>query len=234
MRGTICAAKSFAFAGILFMLLLEIGFSANRLKMFDNARSSRFAEPQYKGRSLSQWLNDWDTNLRFPDDVPPRSGFTDEQIDAALHAIGTNAFPHLMKWLTAQESPLKQRLNSLLNKQYSIRFRFMSSLEWQCLAETGFQYFGKDARPLQPALIDLTKNRNREIRLGAYEAFFFTRPEDEVFLPVCRRALKEADPRVRAMAQQWFEERFDIQPGNGEPKERSITITRRRMNCRDL
>lgn len=182
----------------------------DRDKTFVAGHAAQFSEPRYKGRSLSQWLNDWDTNLRFPDDVPPRSGFADAQIDAALDAIGTNAFPHLMKWLMTQESPLKERLNSLLNKQYWIRFRFTSALEWQCLAETGFQYFAKDTRPLQPALIDLTKNRNREIRLGAYEAFFFTRPDDGVFLPVCRRALKEADPRARAMAQQWFEERFGL------------------------
>jgi len=183
-------------------LLLATGWSASRLKIFGDTLTARFAEPQYRGRSLSQWLLDWDTNLRFPDDVPPRSGFTDEQIDAALDAIGTNAFPHLMNWLTAQDSPLKERANGLLNKQCWIQFRFASASKRQCLAERGFQYFAKDARSLQPALIELTKKRNREVRLAAYEAFFFTRPEDEVFLPVYRRALKEAG--VRAMARQWL------------------------------
>jgi len=201
-----------AFTGALFVLLLATGWSASRVKIFANAPTARFVELRYAGRSLSQWLNDWDTNLRFPDDVPPRSGFTDEQIDAALDAIGTNAFPHLMNWLTARESPLKERVNGLLNRQCWIQFRFASASEWQCLAERGFQYFAKDARSLQPALIDLTKNRNREIRLVAYEAFFFTRPEDEVFLPVCRRAVKEADPQGQAMARQWFEERFGVWP----------------------
>lgn len=168
-------------------------------------------EPRYANHSLSEWLDAFDSNLHFPDEQRPRSGFTDEEIEAALHAIGERALPHLMNWLQAKDSPLLLQANALLDRQHWIDFRFRRAIEKVCLAEAGFMAFGRDASPVQPALIQLTFSPDADIRALAFEALYFTRPEREVFLPVVHRGLKEQDSGVQAMSAQWFVERFPVE-----------------------
>jgi hypothetical protein len=165
-------------------------------------------EPAYGKHLLSEWLDAYDTNLRFADEVPTRSGFTDEQIDEALNDIGENAFPQLLRWLQARDSPLKLKINSLLGGQPWIRFRFEAAIARQCLAETGFIYYGPSAKAARPTLIQMTLSKDPNERDLGYEGFFFTRPEAHDFLPVAYRALEEPDPDTRAMAAQWTVERF--------------------------
>lgn len=144
-------------------------------------------EPHHANHSLSEWLDASNGNLHFPDEQPPRSGFTDEEIEAALHAIGERALPHLMKWLQAKDSRLLLQANALLDRQNWIDFRFRRAMEKVCLAGTGFMAFAMDARPVEPALIRLTFSPDADMRGLAFQALYFTRPEREVFLPVVYR-----------------------------------------------
>lgn len=163
------------------------------------------AEPIYGGHRLSEWLDAYDTNLRF-DEEDGRRVFSDTEIDTALNAIGEKALPQLLKWVRAKDLPYQRKLNALLERQPWIRFRPTPAIEKQCLASRGFQFYGSFARTLQPALIRLTFSQDPDLRGIAYECFYFSRPDKEVFLPVAYRGL--ADRSVADMTAQWLVERF--------------------------
>lgn len=163
------------------------------------------AEPTFGGRGLSEWLDEYDNNLRF-EEGDGRRKFSDAEIETALNTIGERAFPQLMKWVRAKDSPYRSKLNSLLDRQHWIRFRFTDAMSRQCLASRGFQFYGSFTKPLQPALIRMTSSRNADLRDIAYECFYFSRPDRSVFLPIALRGLQE--PSVAAMTAQWLVERF--------------------------
>ena len=62
-----------------------------------------------------------------------------------------------------------------------------------------------------PELIRLSYSCDTDIRLLAYEAAFFTRPDRELFLPLAARALNEEDGRINVMAAQWMSECFPFE-----------------------
>jgi hypothetical protein len=166
-------------------------------------------EPRYANHRLSEWVDAFDTNQRFSDEISPRSGFTDEEIHKALDAIGEKACPFLMKWLQEKPSPLKDKLNNFLNYHawtHFIHFRFSPSRV--SLAESGFQYYGTVTKTLQPRLIRMTLSQDADRRLCGYEAFYFSRPDKDVFLAVAYRGLSESDSGIRTMTAQWLVERF--------------------------
>lgn len=163
------------------------------------------AEPSYGGQTLSEWLDAYDTNLRF-DEEDGRRRFTDAQIERALQVIGDRAWPQLLKWVRARDLPHQGTLNTWLDRQRWIRFRFIPAIEQQCTASTGFMFYGSRTKPLQRALIRMTYDRDPAQRIIAYECFYFSRPERDVFLPVAIRGLQE--PAVAEMTAQWLAERF--------------------------
>ncbi len=165
-------------------------------------------EPSWKGHSLSEWLDAWDTNLRWPDENPPRSGFTDEQIDEAVQGIGDRALPFLIKWLQAKPGMLETRLSPLLARQQWIRYRFLSADERQRVACNGFQCYATNAQSLLPELIKLRHSQDRSLRVMAYQSAFFTRPPKEIFLPLADQALQDRAADCEDMAVQWMVERF--------------------------
>ncbi len=139
-------------------------------------------EPINKNHRLSEWLAAYRGNLSFPD--KERSpGFTDEQVEKALDAIGEKAWPFLIKWLMEDTSTALRAID-------------------------GFLYYGPTTAPLQPALIQMTFSKDPSFRDSGYEAFYFSQPDKDVFLPVAYRGLRESDSGHRAMTAQWFIQRF--------------------------
>ncbi len=166
-------------------------------------------EPSWKGRSLSKWLDAYDCNLRFDPGDGRRSGFSDAEIEQALNGIGLAALPMMYDWLTMKPSRWKEWGNRQLNRAHWIQFRLKDDApDWQGRAETGFMYYGTNAQPLLPKLLQLSHSRDPELRMVAYEAAFFTRPDREIFLPLATQALKEKDAGDQGMAAQWMVQRF--------------------------
>jgi len=165
------------------------------------------SEPVWNGRPLSEWLAAYDSRLRFDEGDGRRSQLSDEEIEQALDGIGSAALPFLRQWLTAKASRGKMYVNLLLSYQSLTSFR-CEQPNWQGVALTGFMAYGADAQPLLPELIELSRSKDFENRVLAYEAAFFTLPPREIFLPLVTRALEEQDAGVRAMATQWLVERF--------------------------
>jgi hypothetical protein len=165
-------------------------------------------EPVWKGYRLSEWLDAFDNHLRFEEGHGLRSKLTDHEINEALDGIGKRALPTLLAWLKAKPGFLEKQLNPLLCRQRWTQFRFKTALAQRCCAETGFLRFATVAQPLLPELLRLSLSPDPDMRSGAYEAAFFTRPPRDIFLPLAARALEDKAAGCDAMAAQWMKQRF--------------------------
>jgi diadenosine tetraphosphatase ApaH/serine/threonine PP2A family protein phosphatase len=169
------------------------------------------AEPVWHGHYLSQWLNAYNTNLRFPDETPPRSGFSDAEIEEALNGIGDRALFFLIKWLPIEtDNGWRWTVDAWLFRTGLLRFfhDVPEAMDWQGRAINGFMFYGIHALPLLTEVDKLTHSNNADLRMVAYEAAFFSHPPKKLFLPIADRALKENDPKDQAMAAQCMIERF--------------------------
>jgi hypothetical protein len=61
----------------------------------------REREPEYQGKKLSQWIAMWGAG---------KSLREVEEAEAAVHHIGTNGVPLLVRWVTYQRPPWKEKL----------------------------------------------------------------------------------------------------------------------------
>lgn len=88
-------------------------------------------EPIYKGRPLSQWLDDYNSALRVgvPADVQ-----RDKQTaaTAAVRSIGSNAVPFLVRWHTAKDSTFQIEVTKICNRIWNtVHLRPTSNWLWK-------------------------------------------------------------------------------------------------------
>src|SRR5215831_18214601 len=112
----------------------------------------REPEPQYQGRSLSEWL------------VLLNGGYSNEpdismhDAEEAIRHIGTNGLPFFVKWLNYRERPWRTRLHTVCEKlpapvaYHLSRIALGHGTERQWVALFGLYIFGADAKPAIPAL----------------------------------------------------------------------------------
>jgi len=156
-------------------------------------------EPSYQGRRLSTWIYDYFDATR------PHSKFPDPRAtrQAAQHAIkemGTNAIPTLLQWLQATDSPMKTRLNSLLNKQHYVRFRFLTAGQKQSMADLCLQTLGKDALPAVPALIKICQSGGSSQRAWALGSLLSITRDRETVLPLLLDLFHGPDASAQVVA----------------------------------
>jgi hypothetical protein len=119
-------------------------------------RLNRGKEPQYLGRSLSQWLELRSTSNQ-------RRGSDFEAANQAIRAIGTNAIPFLLTWIGYQPQPWQETARRNLSPTAGggglgqslagFRDETMASLAVQ-----GFWALGSNAARALPELTDLMKH----------------------------------------------------------------------------
>lgn len=107
------------------------------------ARSACKAEPQYKGETLSQWLASV-TDFSAPSDNVEALTLKRKQCAAAVHSIGTNALPWLVRWLQS------------------------TNFEGGRLARRGFGMLRQQASAAVPALLEMVNSENAGVRGRAY------------------------------------------------------------------
>jgi hypothetical protein len=124
-------------------------------------------EPRYKGRSLSKWLQVYSDNSMTPD-----SPELTEAVQA-IRAIGTNAFPSLLKWIR-QDPPSWHRAAHRklpLPLTYSPGVKLLidgPGYERANGVMIAFAVLGTNAAPAIPDLVALMKDTNHVDRaMGA-------------------------------------------------------------------
>ncbi len=122
------------------MLILIIAGAALVLWIF---LATHEPQPSYQGRTLSEWLIAYQ-NDRSRSDAP-----------TAVHNIGTNALPVLVKWATYEWPKWRVLLNETAMRfggRPLLRFVSGSPAERQSAALVGFEILGPEAAPAIPAL----------------------------------------------------------------------------------
>lgn len=118
-----------AAGGIIVLLLVVVAASRN-------------SEPRYKNHSLSYWLD----RLAYTD--------TEDEAQEAIRAIGTNAYPFLIKRLLAKDTKLERFLH---RKAPSIWWRNSTGAKYS-QAAVAFGVLGSQMKPWVPELIQWLTN----------------------------------------------------------------------------
>ena len=140
----------------------------------------------------------------------------------ALDAIDARALPCLLQWLqTENHDKWRWKVYFWLYRNHLSKYSNFQpqTTDWQGLAITGFMYYGTNTLPIYSEVEKLTHSRNKNLRLVAYTAAFFSRPPKELFLPLADRIFKEEPPDYQALAAQWMAERFP-----DEAKKRGLRV----------
>src|SRR5262249_9058316 len=106
------------------------------------------SEPIIHGKRLSTWLRGYRMQ-----EVNPNAW---AKADEALLAVGTNAVPTLLRMLRRQDSPFKQVLMQLAQRQHIVRLRFIRAEDRHYQAAMAFAKLGPAARGAVPPLIKTT------------------------------------------------------------------------------
>jgi hypothetical protein len=165
--------------------------------------SQRSGEPVYQGKPLTSWLEQYGTNHW----SAGHGGALDQQAEAALQHIGTNAVPIYLQMMTVRESPLKVKLLTLAQKPWLGPFHGPSVEEYRqqldmrrSLGAYGFLALGAKAKPYVPVLIALNTNENQRTRYFAIFALSRLGPAASEALPDMIECLDDPDMTIRCEA----------------------------------
>ena len=118
-------------------------------------------EPTYRGRKLSQWL---ETIPFEPPHDPPIPA-----AEAAVRAIGTNAIPFLLHWLTSKDSRLRQALIHFDKSQNIANLDLKPAQTKAQEAMAGFLVLAEIAEPAVIDLVAIAANTNEMASYFAME-----------------------------------------------------------------
>jgi peptidoglycan/xylan/chitin deacetylase (PgdA/CDA1 family)/HEAT repeat protein len=144
-------------------------------------------EPIYQGRDLSEWLGDvvpvegYGPTVDGSESARRAWDISHEPTVTAVRSIGTNALPHLLRWLRfdPRPPPLRDKLQELLNKQSLVRIRLPRRHDHRGQAIIGFQALGSAAEPALPELRRLLHNP-----ATCYGAVFALRAIGPIAVPI--------------------------------------------------
>jgi hypothetical protein len=141
--------------------------------------------PSYGGRTLTRWLEN-----------PNLAGR-----EEAVRAIGTNAIPFLLRMAAIRYH--NHELRSVLME------RIVPGQHPDCfMAESGFAILGECGRPAVPALAEITKSKDNDIRAAALESLLHTNPDKDSLLPVLMRLSRDTNYGIRSVAGVHFIQRY--------------------------
>ena len=148
-------------------------------------------EPSYQGRTLAQWLEDY--NRAWSSGSDSKAQVLKVGSTNAIRHMGTNAIPFLLKKLSAKQNVFEERLKPVLEK---IHFRDHDQERYLGLG--GFMILGKDATSAVPALINLTSDPRSEVRYCALRSIRCIAPDQGIILPVLLKTLHDSDRTIRS------------------------------------
>ncbi|MDB6068148.1 MAG: repeat protein [Pedosphaera sp.] len=116
----------------------------------------RSDEPVYEGRTLSEWLKDYDP----PMPLIARGASKIPAADNAVRQIGSNAIPALLHRLRAKDSGLVHRFVALALKLRVFKMKQVpAAIQWQ-EGYCGFRALGVDGKEAVPELIEIYEWNN--------------------------------------------------------------------------
>jgi hypothetical protein len=158
---------------------------------------SRPKEPSYQGRSLTQWLKEYDFNSRIRAGIYTESKM--KEPEQAVRAIGTNGIPTLLRLLTAKDPPGMWELQTFLHR-IGIWVRLCNTTEKVQFACNGFMILGRQAQPAVPALVHIaitetwySAERGRPL---AYACLLMVEPDKKIIVPLLLKEFNQSNQTV--------------------------------------
>jgi hypothetical protein len=163
------------------------------------------AEPRYKGRALSAWIEDAITaqQAAAPHGHGPESDPRWQAASNAVRHIGTNAIPLLLKWESVRDSESKKAAVRWFAERW-LPFPFATATKYNARAGFGFELLGDTAKPVWPLFVQWTFDKNPERRDEGLTYLIDSKADKETLLPVFLRQMKDTDMRNREGAAYWF------------------------------
>jgi HEAT repeat protein len=146
-------------------------------------------EPVYEGKTLSAWLAD--------------SHHMAEAQEAreAVHKMGTNTFPTLLRMLRKRDSDLKLRLVRFARKQHFITIRFISASKPNEEAVAAFRILGAEGKGAVPGLIEIyDQHLSPKSQMETANALAWIGPAAQSAVPSLLRETNNTNNQVRANA----------------------------------
>jgi hypothetical protein len=109
---------------------------------------TRPQEPEYQGRRLSDWLDDYNR----------ASTWDKPETAAAIRAMGTNCLPFLLARIKHKPPGLGTKLVALFSKQQLLKLPFYGVNRFRYPSMIALHALGSQAVPLCPDLLELTKD----------------------------------------------------------------------------
>jgi hypothetical protein len=165
--------------GVLMLTGLVLGFLVTEVQL---------KEPSYGGRHLSNWLALLDLESSRPS----------EQAVCAVQALGTNAFPVLMRMICSTDPMWKQALIALNARQPFLRVAVTPASVFRNRAIQGYIALGARAKNNVPALIHVLETESSpEVRASVAAALGGIGPGAKSAIPALLRATEDQSPDVR-------------------------------------
>ncbi len=133
-------------------------------------------EPEYAGRTLTQWLERLDNNRN-------NTEVWDECADA-IRQIGTNGLPLLLQLLEAPEEPWRRQVNAFAQRTGLAGSVVKDDSFKQWMARDGFHLLGAHAQSALPELLAiLSRCRTSDDRCSVIESISWIGPTAEPAIP---------------------------------------------------
>src|SRR5579863_8942307 len=159
----------------------------------------RHAEPVYEGRRLSEWLVAFEPrNVMWGNTVVSRDRWsrsvTERDARRAVHELGTNCLPVLLKMLLATDPPLKTKLLGLLAKQHYWRPHITTANDLHTEAQQAFYILGAQAESAVPELTRmLNENPSSDTRYMVAWVLNYVGPAADSAIPALEKASRSTD-----------------------------------------
>src|ERR1700722_3888512 len=146
-------------------------------------------EPSYHGKTLTEWLAQSEGASKW-----------DEESDQAIHQIGANAIPTLLRLVEAHDGAIKSKCADLLNHQKLIHVHLRTAFEKRSFAKRGFFLLGTNAMAAIPGLLKLVKDSDTSVRWDAMGCLLDVSPKNDVLKSALLELSKDPDATIRHAA----------------------------------
>lgn len=140
--------------GLLFAFVV-VGFSITIL------RNSLRKEPEYNGKTISQWSEQWQSNRFVIHSGGQAAKAAAEEAEISLRQIGTNGIPFLLDLLRAREAPVIAKIRGLVPRAWHVRLRLNASenraMRLNALGSFGLAALGTNAALAISSLIEVVE-----------------------------------------------------------------------------
>jgi HEAT repeat protein len=148
-------------------------------------------EPVYKGKGLTQWLEEVSAGID-----------SNDQVKEAIRQMGPATVPYLVREIGATDPAWWRWVRKLAEKQTVLRLKFTTAEERRRRAQLLFPEVAAGAGFVVPALIKALRNGDPDIRMRAANCLEWVlyRANGEAAIPALVAALGDPDGAVRKNA----------------------------------